>query len=477
MTRTPILPRRVLLLAALAVSLLGCPPVYFASEGELFVFQSAQISGDDDDDDDSAVLDTSVYVEPWHGFRNLGPILSGTTLCWSTTPAGGAGLGGDVWPGCFDLAWTGAVTVDGLCHTFAEGESSFTLTPTDDCVPIDTDTTLAADLATFLAIGPEDLELVLVRYAEMAAVEGAVAGTEAPWPTDWPAPFETPLRVVAGQPVLLHAGLYHPEHAGAVAFNSREARLTVESLEGDAPEIIAVYDDPAAEPDDGPFAPTARLILTDGSRARMRLDLGGNSWTTGEIVGVPESAIETLEVVPAYAPPVVDEDDGSGGEEDENPAAATGLPSTPMGARALALDADGHEILGADVGWSVGGTTIQVVPGPEPGPLSYFPLPGNDYVWLNDGCLPPEQNAGQRRATLKATLPHVSGAVVLNWEKPEAEPDPEYERPLHCTGGCSCDATDTDGASPAGALALFLFVGAAVRRRQLAAPGTRTPSA
>lgn len=455
----------MLLLGAMAVPLLGCPPVYFLSNSETFVFQTGTPPGDDDD---SAAAEPGIYVEPWHGFRNVGPVLAGTTICWMVEPAGGSGLGGDVWPGCYDQEWSGAAESDGRCTTFGEGEAIFALTPREDCAPTDPLLELAEDAVTITGIPADGLTLELIRYAEMAAAEGAIEGADTPWPAEWPTPFEAPLRVVAGQPVLLHAALYHPDHAGAVAFNSDAAVLSVESLAGEAPELIPIYDDPNAQPDEGPFAPSVRMILAEGAEVRFRLDLNGNSWTTGEILAVPESAIDSLSVVPAYAVPAVSEDDDSGGEE-SNPAAATGLPFTPMGARAVARDADGNEILGADVQWSVGGVTIQLIAGTEPGPISYFPLPGNDYVWLNDACLPPEQAAGHRRSTLKARVNGISDSVVMNWTKPDSEPDPEYERPQHCTGGCACDAASTDGGTPAAVLGLLVLMGAVRRRRDSAA--------
>ncbi|MCP4872758.1 MAG: hypothetical protein GY898_29050 [Proteobacteria bacterium] len=453
MKRTPF----ALLAGAAAVTLLGCPPVYFQSDAEIFVFQT----GNPGDDDDS-VAESGVYVEPWHGFRNVGPVLAGTTICWQAEPNGGSGLGGDVWPGCFDTAWTGDVTVDGRCHTFGVGDATFTLTPREDCLPIDPTQELAADAVTVTTIDADGLTLELLRYAEMAAADGAVAGDTAPWPSEWPAPFTSPLRVVAGEPVLVHAGLYHPDHAGAVAFNSGDAVLTVESIEGDSPELVPLYDDPAAQPEDGPFAPSVRMVLAEGASVRLRLDLGGDSWTTGDITAVPEADIVSLSVVPAYSIPWVSEEDDSGGDD------GTGLPFSPLGARAVALDADGNEVLGGNVRWSVGGATIQLVPGTEPGPISYFPMPGNDYVWLNDGCLPPDQAAGQRRSTLKVALGDLSDSIVLTWERPGREHDPEYERPDTCTGGCACDASGPVGGTPLAALGLFAVM-TAVRRRRASA--------
>ncbi len=465
--------RNLLLLLAggfAASSLTGCPAVYFQTDGGVFEYRSDAVAAeaDDDDsaagdDDDSAAVELpGIYADPWQGFRNAGPVLAGTTVPMRLQPASGSGLTGNEWPGCYTVTWTGPVTVDGDLHTFDEGVSSVAIEPIEskDCLPADESIEMLPDAASVTAVTPADLTLEILRVAELGASRAAAPGAEVPWPEDWPAPFEAPLRVVAGEPVLLYAALLHPDSPTAVTFNSDDAGFALEAVDGAPPEEVGYTDPDVPDPENRPFSPHARFVLEEGASARLSLTIGDDTWTTGEIVGVPASDIVSLQVIPAYSPPAEVEE---GGEEAED---TLGLPGTPLGARALALDADGNEILGAAVDWSVGGTTIQLVPGTQPGPVSYFPMSGEDYVWLYDGCLPPHQGSGERRSTLKASLGDLSDKATLHWWRPQGQPDANYERPEHCTGGCACDSAGGDGSAGLLGAAFFVLAGALRRRRR-----------
>ncbi len=427
-----------LLLPAAALLLVGCPPAHILTDGGHFAFESPpEVEGEDPP--------PGVHADPFYGFRNSGPVLAGTTICLNLK--GHSGEGSAAYQACgYEVVADGVDVADG-CYTFAQaGTAVLSVEPTGEPCADDYDAEPPVDQVSVEVVDADALSLGLLRFGEHAATVGATEGDAGPWPDEWPAPWPDPLRVVEGEPVLLHVGLLHDGGTEAVAFNSDATTLTVITLEGDEPGTEPIFDD--GEEHDAPYGPGVRLRLASGSRVQLQLTIGAESWTTGEVIAVPLDDIATLDVLGAYSVPI-----RSDGE----------LPGSPLGARAVARDADGNPVLGAPVTWTLTGHSLQVVPGSQPGPISLFPLAGDDYVWLYDGCFPPDQGAGTRQATLRAKLGSLSDSVALTWERGEGEPDEDWVQPEYCNAGCGGCST---GASPGAVAPLALLAMLLLPRRR-----------
>lgn len=421
--------RTALFLSLVGLLLVGCPPAYIITDDGHFAFEAPGSQTD--------ASAPGVLADPFYGFRNAGPVLVGTQICLEPKPRSAESQ--KAWDNCPYEVVADAAEVQGSCYTFSSpGVVTLSVEPSEEpCGGLEEPP--PTDSVSIEVVEPDGLTLQLLRFGERAAAQGSIEGDAGPWPSEWPAPWPDPLRVVEGEAVLLHVGLVGGDGERAAAFNSVAMSLSVVTLQGEEPETVPIFE-ADTEPADGPYAPGLRLRLAPGSRVQLRLQVGADSWTTGEVVAVPLDEITELEVLGAYSL-------GGLGEDS--------LPGSPLGARAVARDAAGNPVLGGPVRWTTSGARLQIVPGSLPGPISSFPLAGDDYVWLYDGCLAPERGAGTRKLTLRAKLGDLSDALHFTWERNEGEPDPDWEEPEYCTGGCSgCSAS----ASPGSAAPLALLV-------------------
>lgn len=136
---------------------------------------------------------------------------------------------------------------------------------------------------------------------------------------------------------------------------------------------------------------------------------------------------------------------------------------TPFGTRAVVRDANGRLIYGTPITWKVAEGDLAVSPGAADG-LS--DLPGADYAYLDDSCVRPSENVGQRTVILEAAFGDLIDSMELTWTaRTEPLSDEGWEPSEHCqSDGCSCSSAPDAAAGPA-ALALLLPMALLGRRR------------
>jgi hypothetical protein len=188
------------------------------------------------------------------------------------------------------------------------------------------------------------------------------------------------------------------------------------------------------------------LRMAAGNEANLTLQVAGQTWPLGSLLGVSTEDIASLDVVVAFAPT----------EEG-------GQVHSPWAARALIRDAGGWPILGAPVAWEVLDGRLAIQPGPGTDTL----LPGPDYAWVTDDCQRPSRTVGDRHALLQASFGGFNDIVELDWTMTEemVGDDEGWEPSEYCTGpGCGCAS---GGSRRSGALLLALAVPLLALRRQL----------
>lgn len=278
---------------------------------------------------------------------------------------------------------SGAVRADGDCFVAdAPGAIEWRVgAPCDDAdAPGDraTMTVLAADeLSAAPVLWPEQLQRSLAAPTQGAFVSGTAA----------------PLRVIAGSQVRLDVRLAVPD-GGAVGWSDGE--VAVARASGRAP---VVYSGDALE-----------LVTFAGGVADASFRVGDSTWPMGQVIGVPESEARSLELGVMFVP-------GEGG-------------TTPAVGRARVRDADGRELLGAPVTWSIEGSLALAVDAQLPGP---------EWISIADACLPPEARGGPRSAELRAEVGDLAATLELRWDGVVGDPDPKWEKAEHCgDDGCGC---------------------------------------
>jgi len=360
-------------IVATVVLVVGCDESVVVSEGEDF----------------SLVLG-GVRTETLRGWEAPYRVLTGTVMCPQVQCAACDGSScGDV-----ALAASGPVHVDetGCFVADAPGEIEWRVgAPCDD---------LAAprDRAMLRVVGVDEVaaEAVLWPDRALAAAAGFAAGGAAFHAEDEPLP--TPLAVVEGSQVQFAVRMYTRGDERVVGWS--DGAVTLRRDEGRAP---VAYPGERLE-----------LVTFADATATAEFAAGGGTWPLGQVRGVAADTVKSLRIA----------------------AAAQVEGGAPALARAVARDADGVEVFGLPVTWTVRSGELALVVDPD--------LPGQDYVWLGDVCLPPERRGGPRSAVIEARYGGISAELELTWIGEEGVPEPDWERDSSCPEGqgCGCRASE-----------------------------------
>jgi hypothetical protein len=313
-------------------------------------------------------------------------MVAGTTTCFQLGWAPGAIAPSPNPRGCFVHALQGQVELVQGCLVFLdEGQAELRFEPFCDG--------LLSDRIRFEILHPEE---VRARPLELELVVEQALAVGAPGlpPRQ---PEGEPWRVVETGWFRFFPRLYNPDTDLDVGFELDELTVATE------PESLLVESGEAY----------GTLLLADGLEGSVRAiyqdedERHSGEYPLADVVGVAEDEVVSLEVFPVYLP--------------------EGYLREPIGARAVARDADGNLLWGAPVRWSL-----------DEGDLAYGTLdqllPGPDYVLLDDDCLPPEQG-GARRAVLRASLGAHTATATLRWRTPVLPPDPGWVPNVYCEQG------------------------------------------
>jgi len=415
---------------ALAVVMCGCPSYEFMSEGEHWTFTTEELATD-----------------AYGGFDNSTAVLAGSEICavaaYDQAIPDGHHVA-DVVDECFEPSVEGPATYDWLDATLCirleeAGEVTWALDPAE-CEATASGFEPLADRVVFQVADRSTVTAEIQQWVEEYAEESLkpASGT---FPTDWMVPAGEPMRLVAGQRVNLFVQLLG-EDGEPVAWREGEGVLSARTTSG------------TLEQADEYLSPGwIGLTLEPGAEAELVLSHGDDEWIAGTVTGVDAGDAATLEVVAALL-----------GDDD------AGSLSDPMGARAVVRDSDGNLLLGAPVEWVLEDGDLVLAPGPDPDGESLDYLPGADYLHVEDICIAPEDNFGERTATFSARLGTLSDSVTLTWihASEAGEPDASWEKDSRCQSaaqdGCSCSAA---GASSRVATLPLMGLLAFVLRRRL----------
>lgn len=331
---------------------------------------------------------------------------------------------------CFALEPSAGLRLDGSCLVLeGVGQGKLGLSPTS--CELDDAPEFVADALPVRAYGVDELAL---SYPDLAAyfVETQDPGPAEAFPPRPPRAAGTPMRVLAGSPYLM---TLQPVTRGtpnqAVAYSDG-----VEQFVGDAPVQFVASSSGAAT-----------LVLDVDQRLRLQLALPAGTLEGDEVVGVDPALATELEIIAGYTSCPTCED-------------GYGLPSF---AYAVIRDAEGGELFGGDVRWSIDGA----------GAVSDELLDPSmsQLVMIESGCNPEDAGA-ERSAVLRAELGDLAAEVELAYTCPEEEDDDGDDwgaeivdgDPPESDLGCGCDAQRRD--APVGSLAVVVLGLLARRRRR-----------
>ncbi len=218
------------------------------------------------------------------------------------------------------------------------------------------------------------------------------------------------------------------------------------------------------------------LTASEGEPAQIRLRIGDDVWTAATVIGVPRDSVESLEIVGAQTVII-----------------RTDEPTGPAAARAVVRDSEGELVFGAPVAWRVQQGLVSLT-GPEArGPdFSVFgvrspPLPGPDYVYIDDDCLPPSKRIGRREVSLSASYRDLRDEVTFAWtHDPGGTPsewaaaDARFEPGPQCPpndAGCSCASVPGGSTRASGTIPFACALALLYRRRRRARRRRRRPRA
>ena len=415
MKRWMILP----VVGALLVGLAGCP------EGVV------------DSEEGQWQLSTVELVTGAHrGYVYGEPVLEGTPLCAAPAYQGTVPDGheaGDVLDQCVDQSLEGPASWDEGCVLLEEaGDVTWYLDPTD-CPLQASGLDLVADRIVFEVAQGDGLDAEVHQWVEEYSADALEI--EPGLPEGWTNPAGEPFRVMAGERVTLFVRLTDPLTGVPVAWHTSDGEVTATASAGD-------FEFAEAPGGQGWMA----VVLDEGAEVDLGLTVEGRQWTAAGVQAVGEDAPASIEIVAGYL-----------GAEDP-----TGDRS-PFGARAVVRDADGRLIYGTPVTWKVAEGDLAVTPGQAD---TMSDLPGNDYAYLEDACVRPSDNVGQRTVVLEASYGDLVDSLELVWTaRTEAASDEGWEPSENCrSDGCSCSSTPRAAVGPA-ALAALLPLALIVRRR------------
>jgi MYXO-CTERM domain-containing protein len=310
---------------------------------------------------------------------------------------------------CFDRVPGGGVTFEpyGGCWEFdALGPATWSFVRTD-CAAGAAGYRPSDDLVTFEVVGPAEVMVTpyLLERAGFLPAEGEA------FPADWLPATGEPWRLVVGQPFLFRPDLVLAG-APATRVGYSLGAVSATAAEADRPPVVTA--------NDGLVEVT---YVDPGDPADILVQLAGVEQTLVSVEPVDGAEAASLEVVPTF----LEQFDGS---------------LTPTGARAVVRDATGELMFGAPVEWSLDEGLLAVGRGPEVG------LPGADYVVLLDACVPPEQNAGDHCAIVRASLGGLTATGELRWTAPPRPEEPDWAASESCEQGQGAPPPPPDTGSP-----------------------------
>lgn len=417
------------------------PLLVLSSCDESFVSESEQIRFWTDD------LRTGV-IQP---FVNDRPVLEGTRIC--PTECASTLLDAEVenpplltcaddFPNsdiltCFrQTAFRGEVDDNNCITVHGPDTTAWFFTPTD-CAVSDFWTVFRpeTDYVSFRVASADSVMASFEQWPEDAADTLFDSGylvkhTGGGFGQEWRFSQTEPVRVLAGSPVLFSLQLTDRTTGEQVAYDTSTARITVVTTAG--PEAIV---------EDGVTPGTVTITADKWTEATVFLTIDQRrNYVAGEIVGVPKSRLDSIEIVAAM--------------EDEPQTDDWG---PPVGARAVVRDRVGRVVMGVPIEWDVERGELAV------GGSEEFVLPGPDYVSLADTCLAKAKHPLRREAILTATYEDLLYTETqLGWT-PDLGPD--YEVSLeYCKGGACSGCSSTNPVTPA--IGLWLLAATALRRRR-----------
>lgn len=338
---------------------------------------------------------------------------------------------------CFELEPSAGLRLDGSCLVLdGVGQGSLGLARTS--CELDDVREFVDDALPVRAYGLDELSL---SYPDLAAylVESQDPGPADAFPPRAPRAAGTPMRVLAGSPyTVMLQPVTRDAPSRTVAFSDADVQFV-----GDAPVQFAPSSTGAAT-----------LELEVDQRLRLQLALPAGTLEGDEVVGVDPALATDLAIIVGYSPCSTCDDYGP-----------------PNFAYAVIRDAEGGELFGGDVRWTLDGAGAVSDELLDPS-LSQL-------VMLESGCNPEDAGA-ERMAVLRADLGSLAADVELAYTCPEeqeedgADDGPEIVdgEPPESDLGCGCDAQRRD--APAGSLAA-LVLGLLARRRRRIAQGALTP--
>lgn len=470
----PVLRCRIARWAALGAStlLLGCP-LPLSENGRLKLTDHGVF----------ALPDVGAYA--WDGSQ---PVVAGTEICPVVRCAADCPENpedDDTFEvsTCYDAQVGGAgEALDEGCLRFdGEGELTWAFSPRSDppsCTAAQAGWEVQEDRFVFATREPDGLSARIDRSLERIARQFLSEPEPTFFPVDpaavpddlYPAANE-PIRFLADTWLRLTAGLVD-EVGHGVGYALSQATLELTVADPGTGAVALEHQGDGAAP-----SPTRIVRLGEGAEVRAELWLLGRRFETERLLGVAPDDVVALELF-AFR------------QEDRSP--------NPAGFRAVGRTADGQAVLGLPVQWEVleeayGVHSLMSVSGRWP--LEEGPPVGEEgeWVYLVDECVPPDNRAGGRVVSVRATWGPLSAELAVPWTGPEnasAEgfspdeacrgpgrppPDEEDPEPDNCCVGdalpdCSCRGSADASGALAGLAALALGAARACRRRR-ARPG------
>jgi hypothetical protein len=433
-------------------------------------------------EDQISFSDPTLVIGAEGFFENQGPVLVGTVSCplidcvrpqvededdppLDLCPQNGDELTSNyALLECFQMSVNvlGA-QLEGTCLTFAEpniGVGWVFLATTCDAqiggfAPVDDD-------VFFQVVGPEGLIAWFKPSADLYANDNMRPGPGKSFPTDATRKLGEPIKLMGGSEVRLPITLEDATTHREVAWQPRlpdlhgggeNATVEAEVVEGEPPQLALTSDG------------SLLITIATGSRANLELVTPVASFSLGEVRGVAEDDVDSLEVVVGYAPP------------------ESSLPDAPAGARAILRDKDGDPIYGARVHWEViegflglGRTgSIDGEPDPE--------VADCDYIALAGDCYENPYRPNVVKASLVARWGELEASDTLEWtivpgsggnfwnqfvdvfggsSKSEGQQTAYVCEGPGAVSGCGCDTRDRGGG------ALWMLIGLIALRRRMA---------
>ncbi len=426
------------MLGVLLVLAAGCETDHWASDGGAY-----------DLGDPGLTLETG-------GVYAGGPILAGTHACLTAACLGEACPETDedraAWAqeaeACLEWGASGAASVgeDGCIGFDGPGEAVVELEPAG-CEG-DWADTFVSDTSTLPVVDPIDVHGAFSSHLEDAAEDLLEPVSEVGWPADWKLSDHEVAQVVAETPVAIDVALFQGVGGAGVGWHSEDGSFQVETLDGSALDHERV-----GEAQIGVAVPL-------GGQVQVGLEVAGNTWVAGQLVGVDVDDITELELVIGI------------GDWDES----DGERLAPVGGRAVARDAAREVVFGPPVTWHLDEGDVVVE--------SFATEEGYqaDYAWILDVCDPPSESYGTRSAVVRVSLGDLEDTVTVTWDglyasedDVPADADDDWEIDERCPGfdpgdievegWCGCG---TRGTAPGAGFALLTLLVVARRRRRAA---------